>query len=251
MRATLIGVPASHPTRAVELMLQRKGIAYERIDLPNQLQKVVLPLLRYPRRTVPVLKLDDRRIQGSTAIARALDETVPDPPLFPRDRALRARVEEAETWADTVLQGAARRVVQWATKHDRASLVTFTEGARLRLPPRLVRASLPLLGPAIMATVRVNDGTARAELAALARHVERVDALLADGVVGGDEPNAADYQVATSVRLLLASDDLRPLLARRPAGRHATRLVPDYPGRVRPVFPPDWLAPLRDLPPAS
>ena len=48
MRAKLIGVPASHPTRAVELMLERKHIPYERVDIPNQLQKVVLPLLRYP-----------------------------------------------------------------------------------------------------------------------------------------------------------------------------------------------------------
>jgi len=245
VRAKLIGVPASHPTRAVELMLERKRIPYERVDIPNQVHKIVLPLLHYPYRTVPVLKLDGRRIQRSTAIARALDETVPDPPLFPRDPERRARVEAEEAWADGELQDCARRIMRWAAKHDRASVASVAEGARLPFPPAVVRASLPLLGPLVMATIRVDNDETRAELAALAGHLERVESLLADGVIGGDEPNAADYQVATSVRLLLLSDDLRALLAERPAGRFALRLVPDYPGRMRASFPREWLAPLQ------
>ena len=33
MRATLFGVPASHPTLAAELMLRRKGVDFRRVDL--------------------------------------------------------------------------------------------------------------------------------------------------------------------------------------------------------------------------
>ncbi len=69
--------------------------------------------------------------------------------------------------------------------------------------------------------------------------------VIKDGVIGGDEPNAADYQIAPSVRLAMSFDDLRPAIESRPAGELALRIVPDFPGRTPPVFPPEWLAGLR------
>jgi glutathione S-transferase len=72
-----------------------------------------------------------------------------------------------------------------------------------------------------------------------------VDGWLEDGVLGGLVPNAAGFQVAPSVRLLMALEDLRPLVEGRPAGRFATKLLPDPPGRIPAVFPTDWLEPLR------
>jgi hypothetical protein len=47
-----------------------------------------------------------------------------------------------------------------------------------------------------------------------------------------------------SLRLLMRTDDLRPTLEHRRAGHFALRLVPDYPGKARPVFPRQWLKPL-------
>src|SRR6185503_21365147 len=72
------------------------------------------------------------------------------------------------------------------------------------------------------------DDNVRADLAGLPDKVDRVDALLADGVIGGQQLNAADFQIATSVRLLLAFDDLKPYIEGRPAAEHALRVVPDY-----------------------
>jgi glutathione S-transferase len=63
--------------------------------------------------------------------------------------------------------------------------------------------------------------------------------------MGGDEPNAADYQIAPSVRLAMTFDDLRPAIEPRPAGRLATRLIPEFPGRTPPIFPAEWLEGLR------
>jgi glutathione S-transferase len=60
-------------------------------------------------------------------------------------------------------------------------------------------------------------------------------------VIGGERPNAADFQIAPSVRLMLCFDQLRPWIEERPAGRHARSLVPDFPGRIGPVFPAQWL----------
>ena len=62
--------------------------------------------------------------------------------------------------------------------------------------------------------------------------LDRIDGWIADGVMGGEQPNAADLQIATSLRLLMAFADLRPLIEARPAGQLALRLFPDFPGDV-------------------
>ncbi len=72
-----------------------------------------------------------------------------------------------------------------------------------------------------------------------------IDAWIAAGVIGGPEPNAADYQLAPSLRLLMSLDDLRPYIEARPCGDLAIRVAPDFPGRIPQVFPPEWLEGLR------
>jgi len=96
--------------------------------------------------------------------------------------------------------------------------------------------------------MRVNgasDASARTDLEALPGMLDHVDELLADGVIGGAEPNAADLQIATSVRLMLNFADLAPAIEGRPAADHARRLVARYPGHVPPIFPAGWLGLLR------
>jgi glutathione S-transferase len=75
--------------------------------------------------------------------------------------------------------------------------------------------------------------------------LQRIDAWIADGVLNGEALNAADFQIAPSLRLLMTMDDVRPLIESRPAGELAIRAVPTYPGRVPPIFPAAWLEPLR------
>ncbi len=104
-----------------------------------------------------------------------------------------------------------------------------------------MRAALPVLRPVVALQMRTSEDTAKACLAALPGQLDRVDALLAEGVIGGERPNAADFQIAPSVRLALCFDQLRPFIENRPAGRHARKLVLDYPGRFKEVFPPAWL----------
>src|SRR4051812_49551287 len=99
MTATLYGIPASPPSYAAELMLARKGIEYKRVDLPQWFHRALLRGLRFRRATVPALVLDGRRVQTTRAIARALDDVRPDPPLVPADPERRAKVEEIEAWA--------------------------------------------------------------------------------------------------------------------------------------------------------
>jgi glutathione S-transferase len=237
MTATLYGIPASHPVYAAELMLERKGVAYRRIDLPQWFHRPLLRLLRFPGTTVPALVLDGRRVQTTPAIARALDAHRPEPRLVPDD----PRVVEIESWCDGDFQQLGRRLVYWALVRHKDAAAGYLEGSRLILPRPLVT---PLAPPIITILARhhgARDEAVRQDLAALPGLLDRIDGWIAEGVLGGSEPNVADYQVATSLALLMSLDDLRPAIEARPAGRRARRLAPDYPGRMPPAFPADWL----------
>jgi glutathione S-transferase len=242
MRATIYGIPGSPPSMAGRLMLEHKGIGYRRRDLVAGVSRPILRLVGFEGITVPAIKLDGERLQGTTTISRALDALVPEPPLFPPDPERRAAVERAEAWGDEVLQPVPRRLAWAALSRERSGGRSFLEGARLGIPTGLAaRTSAPVVALS-KRLYRATDDAARADLAALPGLLGRVDELIGEGVIGGTARNAADYQIATSVRLLLAFDDLREAIEARPAGRLAREVVPDFPGRVRPAFPPDWLA---------
>jgi glutathione S-transferase len=227
---------------AGRLMLEHKGIAYRRVDLIPGLHKPLLRALRFKGTTVPALRLDDRRIQSSLELSRVLEEIRPEPPLFPADPAARAKVEEAEAWGEGVLQPIPRRLSWWALRRDRPAMRSFAEGARLHVP---LGPAIRTAGPIVWAEQRINgahDEAIRRDLTTLPSLLDRVDSLLAEGVLGGNPPTAADYQIATSLRLLLCFDDLREGIDNRPAGHHARALVKDFPGRVPRVLPSDLIA---------
>ena len=227
-------------------MLERKGIPYSRVDLPQWFHRGALRALRFPGTTVPALMLDGRRVQTSKAIARLLDEVRPEPRLVPVDPAQRARVEEIETWADGDLQQLCRRLVYWALPRHRAAVDSYLEGSRMLLPRFMVK---PLAPPIIRILARGHgstDDAVRADLATLPGILDRIDGWIAAGVIGGAEPNVADLQVATSLALLMTHEDLRPFIEDRPGGNLACRLTPGYPGRMPAAFPADWLSALSE-----
>jgi glutathione S-transferase len=239
-------IPASHPSTAARLMLEHKGIPYQRTDLMPGIHKAVLRALRFPGDTVPAIKIDGRRVQGSRAIARELNRIQPDPPLFPSDPELRTAVEEAERFGDEDLQAPVRRILWNAIKRDRSPLASYSEGAKLGIPTGI---AVRTAGPIVAAAVRYNhasDENVRADLAALPGLLKRIDDWCEARILDGDQLNAADFQIAPSVRLAMTLDDLRPAIEGRPAGRQAMRVAPDYPGRCPPVLPPAWLEPLRE-----
>ena len=236
MRATLFGVPASHPSLAAQLMLDHKGVEYRRVDLVSAAHRGLVRALGFPRNTVPALRLDGARIQGTKEIALALDALIPSPPLFPHDAERRREVEEAEAWGNEVLQPVPRRLVWNALKHDRSTLATYLEDQRTGIPTRVAAATAAPVAFAARRFNRATDENARRDLAALPGLIDRVDALIERGVIGGPERNAADFQIATSVSLLLTLDDVRPLIEGRPAERLAREVVPRQPGHMPPVF---------------
>ena len=245
MDARLFVIPASHPAIAAQLMLEHKGIAYKRTDLLPVISKAALRALGFPGVTVPALKIDGAKVQGSRQIARELERLRPEPPLFPTDPEKRAAVEEAERFGDEELQHPIRQILWWSLKHDKGPLRSYSEGAKLGLP---ISLAMKTAAPVVALSAHFNeasDENAQAGLTALPAMLDRVDELIAAGTLNGERLNAADFQIAPSIGLAMTMDDLRPAIEGRPAAALATRVVPSYPGKTPPILPPAWLEPLR------
>jgi glutathione S-transferase len=245
MKVKLYGIPGSHPVMSARLMLGYKGIPYKRRDLFPVLSRVLIRLLGFKGNRVPALKMDGQRVQGTHDVARALDRVQPDPPLFPADPERRAAVEEAEAWGDP-FQQIPRGIIWWALQREPGAQASFLDDAEFGMPlptGLLIKTS----GPLLWGARRLNDSydpTVRSLLAQVPESLDRIERWIAAGVLNGTELNAADFQIAPSVRLLMTFDDLRPAIESRPAGQHAQRVLPEAPGRIPPVFPAEWLAPL-------
>ncbi|HEX5525695.1 MAG TPA: glutathione S-transferase family protein [Solirubrobacterales bacterium] len=250
MEARLYVIPASHPSIAVQLMLEHKGIEYKRTDLMPVVSKAALRAVGFPGVTVPALKIEGDKVQGSRQIARELERLQPAPPLFPDDPEKRTAVEEAERFGDEELQHPIRQLLWWGFKHDKEPLRSYSEGAKLGVP---IGLAVKTGGPLIALSARFNeasDENARAALQKLPGLLDRIDAWIAAGVLNGEQLNAADFQIAPSLGLAMTLDDLRPAIESRPAAELARRLVPNYPGKMPPILPAEWLAPLRRAPTA-
>ena len=242
MSATLYSLPVSHPVLAVRGMLDHKGIEYRVVDMVPGTQPI-LRAMRFPGYTVSALILDGRRVQGSTTISRFLDEVQPDPPLFPREPEARRRVEEAERWGEQVLQEVPRRICRWSAAHDyrvrrwlAVDVSAVPGGALIARPSLQAKAFAKAAG--------ADEATVRADVAAIGEHLGEVERLRAEGVIGGEDRNAADFQIASCVRSIAKLGDVGPYVADHPAVVWAATVVPAQPGPTPPALPREWLQPL-------
>jgi glutathione S-transferase len=241
-------IPGSHACRAAMLMLDHKRVPYRTVDFVTLTHPVAARLhrfdaggqtrsaggkrpfgLRFGDRlgTVPGLKAEDRRISTNYRIARFLDEQHPEPPLFPADPARRAAVEEAERWANETLQMAARRILGAAVVGDPATFSHSTGDGRLGYLLYKRARTRRIVVKYILARIFVTSPARDRELLAqLREYLDRIDAWISDGVLGGSELNAADFMVAPSLALILYRDDVMPMFEGRPALELVDRLLP-------------------------
>jgi glutathione S-transferase len=240
MKVKLYTSAASHPCAAVEAALLLKSIDYERVDLLTNSQVLVGPL-RYGGTTVPGMRIDGERLVGSRPIMRRLDELTAEPALLPAGDPARANVLEAERWGDETFQDVPRKIIDVAFLRRPAVMMSYAGDTPLPLPRPLLRPALPLTARLMAMKNKATDEAARAALAALPGQLDRIDAWIAEGVLGGDEPNAADLQIGSTIRLLQTIGDVRPLIAGRPSAE-LTRYFPPQPGEVPAgVLPAEWL----------
>jgi glutathione S-transferase len=237
----LYGIALSHPVLAVRAMLERKGLAYRYHELLGGMHPPVLFALGFRGATVPAMKLaDGRRVQGSLAIARTLEELAPIPSLYPGEPAARAAAQEAERWGESTLQPVPRRLIRWGLRHHLSQRRWFADTASPLPAPALMAVLLTPVVPVFVRQAGASDERVRGDLSELPALLDHVDGLLGAGVLGGEELGAADFQIAASVRVLLALQDVRPLVAGRPAEALALRVVPNYP-EIPAALPAQWL----------
>lgn len=239
MAARLYGMSISHPANAARLMLQHKGIAHETVLLQPGEQAVRIRLAGFGGGTVPALRIDGRKALGTREISRLLDELQPDPPLFPADPERRRAVEEAEAWGEEVLQPVPRRALRWALRHRPDARLMFAEMQGTSRPELVARLMLPMAAFYARREDARSTERVRRDGVELPGNLDRVDELIAEGVLGSPELNAADFQIGTTLRVMLSLSDYEPLLAGRPAEALARRVWPDHPGGdVPPLLPP-------------
>ncbi len=232
MQTRLYSVSLSPPGVAAHLMLDHKGVEHSVINLLPAVHAIVLRGLGFGGSRVPALKINREKVQGSRIISQYLEQLYPEPPLFPADPIDRAAVEAAEEWGELVFQPVPRQIFRW--------LAANSQTVRRWLADEVI--GMPAPGPmavlqqpiaAVMSHVDgANEAALRTHLTTIPEHLDHVDSLIADGAIGQAEPNAADFQIATTVRLLLNFTDLRALQQPRPAVDLALRLVPDFPGPI-------------------
>ena len=96
----LLATPFSTNVERVRLALGHKGLDAELVAVDPADRAPVVRASGQP--LVPVLLDDGRVVADSLAILRHLEARHPDPPLFPRDPAERARVDVFLDWFDRV-----------------------------------------------------------------------------------------------------------------------------------------------------
>lgn len=237
----LYGIPLSHPVFGVREMLAFKRLPYRYVELLAGGHPLLLWALGFRGATVPAIRLPDgRRVQGSLAIAQALEHVAPAPSLYPSQPAARGAVSDAERWGEAILQPIPRRLIRWGLRHHLRQRQWFAEVASPLPAPRVAGVLTTPIVPVFARLAGANDAQVRRDLDRLAGVLDEVDRLIARGVIGGDPFNAADFQIAPSIRMLLAMNDIGRLVADRPAATLARTVIPDFP-EIPPALPADWI----------
>ena len=237
---TLHVLPPSHPCLTAKAALVHKGLDFEEVilEMGNQGDRIE-EIYGEGRRTVPGAIIDGQPVHGSTEILKRLDELVPEPSLYPEPVA--DAVREAELWADGEFQDLGRRLPWFALYFRPEAMGTFAGGGPLDPPGtdfaiKFLRATWKHSG---ITAVRVAD-----DLEALPGMVEEIEAFAEQGLIGGENPTAADFQIGSTVRILSTIRDLDPVFDGTVAREVAFRYFPDYAGDIPAgAIPAGWVKP--------
>ncbi|MFA4930128.1 MAG: glutathione S-transferase N-terminal domain-containing protein [Patulibacter sp.] len=235
---TLHGLPPSPPCFTIEAALKIKGIPFERVDLPyGQHVDDMQALYGEGCTTVPGVMIGDEPVHGSTTIMPRIDELGDGPSLYPDEIA--EAVRDAELWGEGDLQLLARHL-PWGAMHFRPESLGYfagpnpLDGAGTDFAIKMIRGAWRHVGVTAAGVERM-----LLQLPELLAHVAK---LIDDGVIGGEQPNAADLQIGANLRSLLIVEDLHPLIERNGVADLSRRVFPEWPGRVPAgAYPVGWV----------
>jgi len=235
---TLHVLPPSHPSHAAAAAIELKGLEFEKVEMPyGSHNEEMEAIYGEGAKTVPGMVVDGDPVHGSSAIFARLEEIAPEPPLFPE--AIADEVREAERWGDEELQDLGRSL-GWGALHFRPEALGMLIGGG-ELDPAGVDFAMKF----IHSTWRYHGITAvllAEELAGLPAKIDHIESLAGNGIVGGDQPNAADLQIGSTIKVLRSISDLDGLLEGTAASDVATRWFGEPEGRVPAgAFPASWV----------
>jgi glutathione S-transferase len=190
----------------IRRVLHVKRQPYEVREVPIHRALQLVPRVN-PIGKLPCLEHDGRRVVDSTDIALYLEETFPDPPLYPADPTERARCHVLEDWADESL-----------FFYEATLRFAFPNNAR-RVVPRIL-ANEPgwfqRIGPTIMPAVLRRglrgQGVGRKPhdmvLRDVQRHVDAIGGLLGEGAwLVGEKLSIADIAVFAQMSCIRDADE--------------------------------------------
>ena len=235
---TLHVVPMSHPCMTARAGLRHKGIEFEEVMLlPGNQDGVLEGIYGEGNTTVPGIVAGEKPVHTSVGIFRFIEAEVPENPLYPE--AIATEVQEAEIWGDGYLQDVARRLPFGALHFRPGSMGTFAGAGELDAAGTDFAAK-NLRG--IWRYLKLKPSDLMEDLARMDETIERIETFAEEGILDGEEPTAADFQIASSARVLLTVGDLLPTLEGTAAERIARRYFPDYEGEIPAgAFPPGWV----------
>ncbi len=228
-------LPPSHPCMTAAAALRLKGLDFELVEfVPGQQVEPMQEIYGEGNSTVPGLLVDDEPVHGSRAILQRLEQLVAEPTLYPSEE-----VREAERWGDEEFQDLGRRM-PWGALHFRPEAMG-TFGGVGPLDARGTDFAMRF----VRMTWKYHRITAERlydDLVGLPAKLAHIEELATRGVIGGEQPNAADLQIGATLRILLVVGDLRPLLEGSAGEALALRHFPDYAGDIPAgAFPAGWV----------
>lgn len=218
---TLWQIDVSHFSEKARWALAWKGVEHRRRSpAPGAHMVVALWLTRGAHYTFPVLSIDGQRVGDSTAIVAALEERLPEPPLYPADIAQRRRALELEEFFDEEVGPYVRQLAWYELGKDPQR---FAELMEQTAPKPLARFGRPTAAyarafTALRFRARNADAADRARAKVIAG-LDRLEAELGDGeYLVGESFSVADL-TAASLLYPLALPDEGPLGPDSPSAR--------------------------------
>ena len=237
-KLVLHAIPYSHPCLAVSAALDRYGLEYETVAMVSgQHADEIERIYGEGKRTVPGILVDDEPVHGTIPVFEKIDELVDEADLYPA--AVAEQVREVELGLSEDLQTAGRMLIFGALHFRPEAMGTFAGVGALDpsgtdFAIRMVRGAWRYTG--------ITAERIAAELEQLPGLIEAADELVESGVIGGDEPTAADFQIGSSLQMLHQIGDVRPLIDGHPCATLAQRwFEPGTADIPAGAFPAGWV----------
>jgi glutathione S-transferase len=137
--------PLSPFCRKIRLVLAEKKIEVELVEEPTWERRMDF-LRMNPAGQVPVLKIDDLVLADSQAIFVYVEETSPEPPLLPRNPALRAEARRIAAWFDDKFHNEVTANLLYERVNKKLAKSGYPDSEKIKAGTRNVKYHLDYIG---------------------------------------------------------------------------------------------------------